>query len=50
VVTIFDPVKNRVPIVVPVPNINLFAAAGRAADAAGQGRVPDYMTRSRCPA
>ncbi|MFX7902702.1 hypothetical protein ABTK34_19750, partial [Acinetobacter baumannii] len=24
VVTIFDPAKNRVPIVVPIPNLNLF--------------------------
>ena len=38
--TILDPITHKIPIPIPVPNINAFKPPlGAAADAAGQGRV-----------
>lgn len=50
VVTIFDPVKNRVPIVVPVPNINLFKPPlGARPTLPAKVEFPDYMTKEQMP-
>lgn len=50
VVTIFDPVKNRVPIVVPVPNINLFKPPlGARPTLPSKVEFPDYMTKEQMP-
>jgi hypothetical protein len=50
VVTIFDPVKNRVPIVVPVPNFNLFKPPlGARPTLPSKVEFPDYMTEEQMP-
>lgn len=50
VVTIFDPVKNRVPIVVPVPNINLFKPPlGARPTLPSKVEFPDYMSKEQLP-
>ncbi len=50
VVTIFDPVKNRVPIVVPVPNFNLFKPPlGARPTLPSKVEFPDYMTKEQMP-
>jgi len=50
VVTIFDPVKNRVPIVVPLPNINLFKPPlGARPTLPAKVEFPDYMTKEQMP-
>ncbi len=50
VVTIFDPVKNKVPIVVPIPNINLFKPPlGLRPTAPSKVEFPDYMTEEQMP-
>jgi hypothetical protein len=50
VVTIFDPVKNRVPIVVPIPNFNLFKPPlGARPTLPSKVEFPDYMTKEQMP-
>lgn len=50
VVTIFDPVKNRVPIVVPIPNFNLFKPPlGARPTPPAKVEFPDYMTKEQMP-
>jgi hypothetical protein len=50
VVTMFDPVKNRVPIVVPVPNINLFKPPlGLRPTPPAKVEFPDYMSAEEMP-
>ena len=50
VVTMFDPVKNRVPIVVPVPNINLFKPPlGLRPTPPARVEFPDYMSAEEMP-
>ena len=50
VVTIFDPVKNRVPIVVPIPNINIFKPPlGLRPTPPSKVEFPDYMTKEQVP-
>lgn len=50
VVTIFDPVKNRVPVVVPVPNINLFKPPlGARPTLPSKVEFPDYMSKEQLP-
>jgi hypothetical protein len=50
VVTIYDPVNNRVPIVVPVPNFNLFKPPLGARQALpSKVEFPDYMTKEQMP-
>lgn len=50
VVTIFDPVKNRVPIVVPVPNFNLFKPPlGARPTLPSKVEFPDDMAREKIP-
>ena len=47
VLTVLDPVTQKIPIPIPVPNISVAAAAARrAADAAGEGRVRRRTARS----
>lgn len=50
VVTIFDPVKNRVPIVVPIPNFNLFKPPlGLRPTLPSKVEFPDYMGKEQLP-
>jgi hypothetical protein len=50
VVTIFDPVKNRVQIVVPIPNFNLFKPPlGLRPTLPSKVEFPDYMTKEQMP-
>jgi hypothetical protein len=50
VVTVFDPVKNRVPIVVPIPNFNLFKPPlGARPTPPAKVEFPDYMTKEQLP-
>lgn len=50
VVTIFDPAKNRVPIVVPVPNFNLFKPPlGARPTIPSKVEFPDYMAKEDVP-
>jgi len=50
VVTIFDPAVNRVPIVVPVPNFNLFKPPlGARPTLPSKVEFPDYMTKEQMP-
>ncbi len=50
VITIFDPAKNRVPIVVPVPNFNLFKPPlGARPTLPSKVEFPDYMTKEQMP-
>lgn len=50
VVTIFDPAKNRVPIVVPIPNFNLFKPPlGARPTPPAKVEFPDYMTKEQMP-
>lgn len=50
VVTIFDPVKNRVPIVVPIPNFNLFKPPlGLRPTLPSKVEFPDYMSKEQLP-
>jgi len=50
VVTIFDPAKNRVPIVVPIPNINVFKPPlGLRPTLPSKVEFPDYMTKEQVP-
>ncbi|MFO1339075.1 MAG: hypothetical protein U1F53_12770 [Burkholderiaceae bacterium] len=50
VVTIFDPAKNRVPIVVPVPNFNLFKPPlGARPTLPAKVEFPDYLTKEQMP-
>jgi hypothetical protein len=50
VVTIFDPAKNRVPIVVPIPNFNLFKPPlGLRPTLPSKVEFPDYMTKEQMP-
>jgi hypothetical protein len=50
VVTIFDPVKNRVPIVIPIPNFNIFKPPlGARPTLPSKVEFPDYMTKEQVP-
>ena len=50
VVTIFDPVKNRVPIVVPIPNFNLFKPPlGARPTLPSKVEFPDDMAKEQMP-
>jgi hypothetical protein len=50
VITIFDPVKNRVPIVVPIPDINVFKPPlGLRPTLPAKVEFPDYMTKEQVP-
>lgn len=50
VVTIFDPAKNRVPIVVPIPNLNIFKPPlGARPTIPSKVEFPDYMTKEQVP-
>ena len=50
VVTIFDPAVNRVPIVVPVPNFNLFKPPlGARPTLPSKVEFPDYMAKEEMP-
>jgi hypothetical protein len=50
VITIFDPVKNRVPIVVPIPNLNLFKPPlGARPTIPSKVEFPDYLTKEQMP-
>ena len=50
VVTIFDPVKNRVQIVVPIPNFNLFKPPlGARPTLPSKVEFPDYMAKEQMP-
>jgi hypothetical protein len=50
VVTIFDPAKNRIPIVVPIPNFNLFKPPlGARPTIPSKVEFPDYMTKEQVP-
>ena len=49
-VTIFDPVKNRVPIVVPIPNFNLFKPPlGARPTLPSKVEFPDDMAKEQMP-
>jgi hypothetical protein len=46
VVTVFDPVKNRFPIVVPIPNLNIFKPPlGARPTIPSKVEFPDYMAK-----
>ena len=50
VVTIFDPAKNRIPIVVPIPNFNLFKPPlGARPTLPSKVEFPDYLTKEQVP-
>lgn len=50
VVTVFDPVTQKVPIVVPVPNINIFKPPlGLRPTLPAKVEFPDYMTKETVP-
>jgi hypothetical protein len=51
VVTVFDPATQKIPIVVPVPNISLFKPPlGVRQTAPAKVEFPDYMTAQKVPA
>ena len=46
VVTVFDPVKNRIPVVVPIPNMNLFKPPlGARPTIPSKVEFPDYLSK-----
>ena len=50
VVTILDPLKNRIPIVVPIPNLNIFKPPlGARPTLPSKVEFPDYMSKESAP-
>jgi hypothetical protein len=50
VVTVFDPVTDKVPVVVPVPNISIFKPPlGARPTPPARIEFPDYMTKEKLP-